>query len=79
MIKKTLYFGNPIYISFKNKQLVIDTREKNEEPVKQNDISKTILIEDIGVVILDHYGVVISQFLLSALLENNVAVITCDQ
>jgi CRISP-associated protein Cas1 len=42
-------------------------------------LNKSIAIEDIGIVIIDHYGVVVSQYLLSALLENNVAVIICNQ
>lgn len=40
---------------------------------------RTVPIEDIGVLILDHQQVVVTQMLLSALLENNVAVITCNE
>lgn len=40
---------------------------------------KTVPIEDIGVLILDHQQVVVTQMLLAALLENNVAVITCNE
>lgn len=40
---------------------------------------RTVPIEDIGVVILDHQQVVVTHMLLSALLENNVAVITCNE
>ena len=40
---------------------------------------RTIPVEDIGVIELDHYGVVISQYALSSLLANNVAVIVCDK
>jgi CRISPR-associated protein Cas1 len=69
MIKRTLYFGNPAYLSFKNKQLVI-SRDKEKHD--------TIPIEDIGIIIFDHYGITISHYLLVKLLENNVAVITCN-
>lgn len=31
MIKKTLYFGNPIYLSLKNAQLVIKTTGSSEK------------------------------------------------
>lgn len=41
-------------------------------------IEKVIPVEDIGVVILDHYQITITQSLMSKLLENNVALITCD-
>ncbi|MEK7263704.1 MAG: type II CRISPR-associated endonuclease Cas1 [Bacteroidota bacterium] len=71
MIKKTLYFGNPAYLSVKDEQLKVEMKDTGEE--------RTIPIEDIGVVLLDHYGVVISQYAISALLENNVAVIVCDK
>ena len=39
---------------------------------------KTIPIEDIGIVILDSPQITVTQALLSALLENNCAVVTCD-
>ena len=43
---------------------------------KQAEITKPI--EDIGVVVLDNRRITITQGLLEALLENNCAVITCD-
>ncbi|UXX79976.1 type II CRISPR-associated endonuclease Cas1 [Reichenbachiella carrageenanivorans] len=71
MIKRTLYFGNPAYLSTKDQQLIISFPEPEKEKV-------TIPIEDIGVTILDHYGVTISQAVIHRLMENNVALITCD-
>ncbi|MBV6405308.1 MAG: CRISPR-associated endonuclease Cas1 [Flavobacteriales bacterium] len=40
---------------------------------------KTVPIEDIGVLIMDHERVVVTQMLLAALLASNVAVITCNE
>lgn len=82
MIKKTLYFGNPAYLSLRNKQLVIKLPEiiKNNtlpEQFKQS-AEATKPIEDIGVVVIDNKQVTITSGLLEALLENNCAVITCD-
>ena len=82
MIKKTLYFGNPTYLSLSNKQLVIKLPEveKNEglaEIIKSSAV-KTIPIEDIGVVILDHKQITITQALIAALLDNTVALVTCN-
>ena len=82
MIKKTLYFGNPAYLSLNNKQLVIklpEIEKNNELPeiIKKSSI-KTIPIEDIGVVILDHKQITITQALIAALLDNTVALITCN-
>jgi CRISPR-associated protein Cas1 len=45
---------------------------------RDDEVLDTIPVEDIGVLILDHYGVTISHYLLAKLLENNVAVITCN-
>ena len=82
MIKKTLYFGNPAYLSLRNKQLVIKLPEveKNESLPdcfkRQTEVTKPI--EDIGVVVLDNKQITITSGLLDALLENNSTVITCD-
>lgn len=82
MIKRTLYFGNPAYLSLENKQLIfrLPQIEKNAsipESFKKQQLV-TIPVEDIGVVILDDNQISITQPLLSALLENNTAVITCN-
>lgn len=81
MIKKTLYFGNPAYLSSTDNQLVIKMPEveKSNLPnfVKDNAV-RTIPIEDIGIVILDNKQITISQNLISQLLNNNAAIITCD-
>ena len=82
MIKKTLYFGNPAYLSLKNDQLVIklpDVQKNDELPdsfKKQMEVTKPI--EDIGIVVLDNKQITITSGVLEALLENNSAVITCD-
>ncbi len=83
MIKRTLYFGNPAYLSLRQSQLVLRLPEveKNEtvpDSFKKN-AERTIPIEDIGVVVLDHGRITITQGLIEALLENNVAIITCDK
>lgn len=82
MIKKTLYFGNPAYLSLWNGQLVIKLPEvvKSEQfpdaLKKQMEVTKPI--EDIGVLVLDHKQITITSGVLEALLANNCAVITCD-
>lgn len=75
MIKKTLYFGNPAYLSLKLEQLVIKTQKQEDDG---ESLTKTIPIEDIGVVVLDHRQITITQGVMEKLLENNCAVITCD-
>ena len=57
MIKKTLYFGNPTYLSLRDRQLVIKLPEVEKNPdlppsFKQNsEVTKPI--EDIGIIVLD--------------------------
>ena len=82
MIKKTLYFGNPAYLSLRNSQLVIKLPEVEkcdnlpDSFKKQAEVTKPI--EDIGVVVLDNKQITITSGAMEALLENNCAVITCD-
>lgn len=82
MIKKTLYFGNPAYLSLKNSQMLIRLPEveKNESlPDKfKAEAVRTIPIEDIGVVILDNSQITLTHGLMEKLLENNCALIICD-
>jgi CRISPR-associated protein Cas1 len=70
MIKRTLYFGNPAYLKTANEQLVIEMQETGE--------LKTSPIEDIGLLILDHQQITITQAALAKLLASNAALITCD-
>lgn len=114
MIKKTLYFGSPAYLSCKNEQLVIEFKEEQtelnffaaDEDIEDNKWKQryatrlnltpspldshsgdsplvrgrcSVPIEDIGVIIIDHWGITLSHFLLASLLENNTAVITCSK
>ncbi len=83
MIKKTLYFGNPAYLSLRNAQLVLRLPEVTKNDTLPDTFKKeserTIPIEDVGVVVLDHAQITITQGLLEALLENNCVVITCDK
>ena len=83
MIKKTLYFSSPAYLSLRDAQLLIrlpevETNEILTESFKKES-ERTIPIEDIGVVVLDNRRITITSGVLEALLENNAAVITCDQ
>jgi CRISPR-associated protein Cas1 len=70
MIKRSLYFGNEAYLSTQKQRMMI--RYPKSEEVK------SVPIEDIGVVILDHFRLTLTTNLLNALLGNNVAIISCD-
>lgn len=82
MIKKTLYFGNPAYLSLCNNQLVIKMPEVEKcDNLPDSFKRKTIAtkpIEDIGVIVLDNKQITITTGVIETLLENNCAIITCD-
>ena len=75
MIKRTLCFSNPAYLSMKNKQLVVRLESRGNEPGQQT----TIPIEDIGMVVLDNPQITLTHGLMASLLDNNASVITCDE
>ena len=83
MIKRTLYFGNPAYLSVKLAQLEIRLPEVEKNSTLPESFKtaavKRVPIEDIGVVVLDNRQITVTQGALSALLDNNVAVISCDE
>lgn len=72
MIKRTLYFGNPTYLKAKDQQMVVEYPGGDSE-------TKSVPIEDIGVVVLDSPQITITHVLLNKLLTNNTAVITTDE
>ncbi len=82
MIKRTLYFGNPSYLSIKHAQLNIRLPEVEKNDLLPTEFKRdalaTIPVEDIGIVIIDNPQITLTSGLLQALQENNVAVIICD-
>ena len=76
MIKRTLYFGNPVYLSTKNSQLVVNF--PGAKGVDDSIGLNTIPIEDIGVLVLDHKQITITHGTIESLLAINAAIITCD-
>ncbi len=55
-----------------------EKRSTLPEDASKKESTATIPIEDIGVVIIDHQQITITQGLLASLMDNNAAVITCD-
>lgn len=82
MIKRTLYFGNPSILSLRNKQLLLRFPDLERHPeVKNISTDKgelTFPIEDLGMIILDHPQITITHALISELMDNNVAIVTCN-
>ena len=72
MIKRTLFFGNPAYLSTKNEQLVVAYPDDDKE-------SKTVPIEDIGMLVLENQQITITNGLITKLIENKAAIVNCNQ
>ena len=72
MIKRTLYFGNPAYIKTKDEQLVIvlPTELVNGQLLPEE--TKTVPIEDIGVLIINQQQMPLTKILLLPVLLSNV-------
>ncbi len=77
MIKRTLYFGNPAYLSMRLGQIVVKMPGESGEVTDEAKV-RTVPIEDVGVIVLDNKQITLTHALLEALLDNNCAVITCD-
>lgn len=71
MLKRTIYIGNPAYLKLKDLQLkVLDVETKQE--------IGSVPVEDMAILMLDHYQITISHQLLIHLQSHNVAVVSCD-
>ena len=70
MIKRIVDISERAYLRIKNRQLVIE---------KAGEVVGQIPVEDLGVLILDHPAVVITQAAIVACQKNNVAVVFCDE
>lgn len=70
MIKRTLFFGHPAYLSTKNEQLHISF------PDGQPD--RTVPIEDIGMIVLENQQITITNGLLAKLTNQKTAVVSCN-
>jgi len=71
MLKRTLVFQNSMQLSLKNQQIVIASKEFPSE-------TRTVPIEDVGAVILEHQQTSITLPLLNALSDSNVQVVLCN-
>lgn len=72
MIKRTLHFGNPAYLSTRNEQLVINYPDETQS-------ARTVPIEDIGIIVLEHAQITVSNALLDKLMVNNVVLASCNK
>lgn len=70
MVHRTIYIGNPAKLRLELQQMVVETLEGGTKPVP---------VEDIGVLVLDHPQITLTNALLGYLLGHNVAVVNCGE
>lgn len=71
MLYRTIYIGNPAYLRLKSGQMKVIYPDTDE-------VVGSVPIEDMGLLVIDHSRVTISHRLISALLEGNVAIVSCN-
>jgi CRISPR-associated protein Cas1 len=76
MIKRTLCIETPCHLKCRNDQLVVSYDYIKGYEDRQE---KTVPIEDIGMLVLEHQQITISHYLLDKLVSNNASVITCNE
>jgi CRISPR-associated protein Cas1 len=70
MIKRTISIGKPAYLRYENEQLKVEFVEEDQVAL--------LPIEDIGLLVMDHPRITVTQKAMSALIENNAAVLWCN-
>lgn len=72
MITRSIYIGNPAYLKLKDEQMYI------MDPVSK-EMKGKIAVEDLGLLMLDHFQITISHQLIQKMMSNKVVVISCDE
>ena len=70
-MKRTLYFGNEAYLSTQKGQLAVTYPNSDEK--------KTVPIEDIGIVLLDHYQLTSNKMKFLIILNLKMLKNICDR
>lgn len=71
MLFRSIYIGNPSYLKLKDNQMYILCPETKETKGR-------VPVEDLGLLMLDHFQITVSHQLIQKMMGNNVVVISCD-
>ncbi len=72
MLKRTIYIGTPTSLKLKDNQLSIG------DPLTKA-VKGSVPIEDMAILVLDHYQITISHQAIVMLQHHNIAIVSCDQ
>ena len=76
MIKRTICIETPCHLKYRDEQMVVSySHVKGYESLPD----RTVPIEDLGIVILEHQQITLTHYLLDKLVANNTAVVTCGE
>jgi CRISPR-associated protein Cas1 len=76
MIKRTICIETPCHLKYRDEQMVVSySHVKGYESLPE----RTVPVEDLGMIILEHQQITLTHYLLDKLVENNTAVITCGE
>ncbi|WP_407404370.1 type II CRISPR-associated endonuclease Cas1 [Chryseobacterium sp.] len=71
MITRSIYIGNSAYLKLKEEQMHILCP-------KTKELKGKVPVEDLGLLMLDHFQITISHQLIQKMMGNNVVVVSCD-
>ena len=71
MITRSIYIGNPAYLKLQDHQMKILCPESIT-------VKGTVPVEDLGLLMLDHFQITISHQLIQKMMGHNVVIISCD-
>jgi CRISPR-associated protein Cas1 len=72
MIKRTIAITTPCHLSLKLGQMLVRSK------LIEGDTGRTVPVEDMGMLLMEHEQVTVTQGLLAKLMEHNVAVVNCN-
>lgn len=75
MIKRTICIESPCHLKCSLEQMVLSYNRVKGLEAKED---KSVPIEDIGMLVLEHQQITLTHYLLDKLVSNNVAVVTCN-
>ena len=76
MIKRTICIENACFLKYSNQQMVVSYSHIKGMEDKPD---RTVPIEDLGMLVLEHQQISLTHYLLDKLVSANVAVVTCNE
>ena len=76
MIKRTVCIENACFLKFANEQMIVSYKHIKG---MEDRPDKTVPVEDLGMLVLEHPQISLTHYLLDRLTSNNVAVVTCNE